>query len=267
MKKILAIVLAMLMLLTVVSCGKKEDDANKNDNLTQEEAVYTDASGDEFEYAVNADGNYDITGFKSTNNMPHAITIPSKIDNVEVTGIAPGAFKSNNQISEVTFPDTVTYIDQFAFSYCLYLEKVTMADSVVSINEGAFKGCIMLNDLTLSAGLKTISDFAFGECAAIAEITIPASVEKIGDAAFFLCTSLSDVELSAGLKELGDGAFWGADSLESITIPESVETFGEYVFSVAENEEFKIIAKEGSKAHEYANAYSIAFEKLPETAA
>ena len=263
MKKIIALFLAALMLVFVVSCNKSEEEKDKDDSVVNSEEivkVYTDTkTGDKFTYDVNDAGDYEITGFTSATETPHAIELPKVIDNINVTGIAAEAFKAKNQISEVVIPDTGKYIDQFAFYGCIYLKKVTMTNSVDSLGEGAFKGCIVLDDITLSENIKDIADFAFADCVALKSISFAYAVREISDGAFFGCTALESVTLPSTLKTIGKGAFWGNTALDEITIPASVEAIGEYAFSVKDNDDFVIIVVADSVAHKYAIEYGYDF--------
>ena len=262
MKKIIALFLAVLMLVFVVSCNKNEEE-NKDDSVEKAEVaakVYTDAkTGDKFTYDVNEEGDYEITGFTSATETPHAIELPKVIENISVTGVGAEAFKAKNQISEVVIPDTVKYIDRFAFYSCIYLTKVTMADTVESLGEGAFKGCVALTDVKLSKNVKDITDFAFSDCVALKSIALPEALTEISDAAFFGCTALEAIDLPTTLKTIGKGAFWGDTALDEITIPASVETIGEYVFSAKGNDSFVIYGVADSAAAKYAVEYGHVF--------
>lgn len=262
MKKIIALFLAVLMLVFVVSCNKSEEDKKDDGVVNAEELVkvYTDAkTGDKFTYDVNDEGDYEITGFTSATEKLHAIELPKVIDNISVTGIAAEAFKSKTQISEVVIPDTVKYIDQLAFSGCIYLNKVTMTDTVERLGEGAFMGCIALKEIKLSKNIKDIADVAFKDCVALKSIALPEALTEISDGAFFGCTALESIKLPTTLKTIGKDAFWCNTALDEITIPSSVESIGEYAFSAKDNEDFVITGIVDSAAHKYAVKYEHEF--------
>lgn len=275
MKKIIALFLTALMIVFMVSCNKSEEE-NKDDSVVEAEQIvkiYTDAkTGDKFTYDVNEEGEYEITGFTSATETPHAIEVPKSIDNITVTGVGAEAFKAKNQISEIVIPETVKYIGQFAFYGCIYLNKVTMTDNVERLGEGAFKGCIALKDINLSKNIKDIADFAFADCVALESITLSDSATEISDGAFFGCSALKSIELPSTLKTIGKGAFWGNSALDEITIPASVESIGgytgaakddasldEYAFSVNNNDDFVIVGVAESVAHKYAVKYGHEF--------
>lgn len=260
MKKILAMILAAMMLFAVVSC--KKDDADKDDtnslNGAGQDEFYTDANtGDKFGYVVNDKGAYEIVSFSSNNNTPHKVEIPAEINGVEVNGIGAHAFKVNNQMNEVVIPDSILYIGDWAFFGCSYLTSVTLPNSVEEIGIGAFDSCTVLKTVKLSDKLTKITEFAFRGCGALEEVTIPSSVKEIEDGAFFKCAALKEIVIPDSVTTIGDGAFMHCVKLEKATVASSVENFGRRVFDVAA-ESFTIVAGEGTKAAQYAadNGYS-----------
>jgi hypothetical protein len=263
MKKILAIMLAVIMMLAIVSCSKNDDgvDANNKENVVVDEEIYVAEDGDEFKYATNAAGDYEIIGYSTTNMTPHKVEIPGSISDIDVTGIADGAFKANNRISEIVIPDTVEYIGEFAFDGCTNLAKVTMGNAVTEIGVGAFSDCIVLTDVTLSSELTKIDRFTFWGCLKLEKIVIPAKATEIGAMAFADCVALKDVTIGAAVKTIGDLAFDADEALVEITIPATVENIGRVIFG-ASNETVKIVAAENSVAQAYATANGYAFEKL-----
>ena len=91
----------------------------------------------------NADGV--ITGYDGTDAE---IVIPEVISGVEIKGIGYGAFGGNTTITKVTLPETLEYIDEYAFHNCSNLETVEFA-STRTIEEQAFEGCTSLRDVVL----------------------------------------------------------------------------------------------------------------------
>lgn len=257
MKRILAIMLVVILLISVVSCGKNptgvtgEDDGDENTATKYE--YQAAGSADKFEYAVNDEGNYEITDFSSTNAALHTVTIPAEIGGIPVTGIADEAFKAANQMNAVVIPASVKYIGTAAFFGCEYLATVAIPNSVTEIGMSAFEGCASLASVTLSNTLKEIASGAFALCTALESVTFTESVEVIDKGAFLGCTALTEIVFSASVKELRDTAFYGCTALESVEIPATVLTFGKYVFH-AGNENFKVIAPANTVASEYAAA-------------
>ena len=254
MKKILAMVLAALLLFPLVSCGNKEDDKEEGNKIEDavEENVYVDSeTGDKLFYEADDLGGYAIIKFVSKTSSAHKINIPAEIENVEVTGIADNAFASSVYVSEIVLPSSIEYIGDYAFSKCEYLTKVTMTDSVTALGNGAFENCKALETVVLSKNIEVISAYAFRNCKALGSITISEKCIEIEEGAFMACTSLEEVVIPASVKTIGDCAFYGNTSMAIAKVPASVETFGQYVFNAA-SEDFVLIGAEGSAAQTYA---------------
>ena len=108
---------------------------------------------------------------------------------------------------DIVIPDSVTEIDDWAFSHCDRLTSINIPDSVTEIGYSAFRGCSRLTS-----------------------INIPDSVTIIDDCAFLGCSHLTSINLPDSVTEIGRSAFAGCNSLTSITIPDSVTEIGNYAF-------------------------------------
>ena len=134
----------------------------------------------------------------------------------------------------VTLPENITSIAQYAFYQNNVLQSITIPASVTEIGEYAFRGCSNLQTVTFTEGsqLQTVGNYAFQSCSALTSITIPASVTTIGDYAFQSCSNLQTATFAEGsqLQTIGDYAFYYCSALTSITIPNSVTSVGNYAF-------------------------------------
>ena len=184
-----------------------------------------------FTYDIGADGHYMITGYSTSSTKEHEITIPSSIEDVDVTGIADEAFKSLTNITNVVFPDSITYIGDYAFAMCDNLTKVTLPDSITSVGKGAFRECKNLKEVVLSKNLAAISDQLFWDCTALDKVTFGTECKSIGEMAFWNCDALTAVTVPASVTEIKAAAFYGCDKLAAINVPESVTTIGDIAFS------------------------------------
>ena len=154
------------------------------------------------------------------------LTIPNG-----VTSIGNYAFWSCTGLTSVTIPDSVTSIGSYAFYGCTGLSSVTIGSGVTSIGYNAFSGCTGLTSVTIGNGVTSIGEDAFLSCTNLTSVTIPDSVTSIGGGAFYGCTGLTSVTIPNSVTSIGNSVFSGCTGLTSVTIPSSVESIGSLAFS------------------------------------
>ena len=127
-------------------------------------AASAETSGD-WEYYIAEDEKAVINGYIGEGGD---VTIPSEIDGYPVTEITGshnsfygqcGIFFAKN-VTSVIIPDSVTRINDGAFSRCVFLTGATIPDSVTRIG-AAFAGCYSLTSVTIGKGVTLIDRFAF----------------------------------------------------------------------------------------------------------
>ena len=229
MKKIFALLIALLMMATLVACADG-DTGNPLETLGVDDNSFTNNTVGTFTYDVGADGHYEITGYSVNTATEHELEIPSEIDDIKVTSIANEAFKSCTSITSVTIPDSVKRIGDFAFYDCDNLKTVKIADTVAEIGVGAFRECALLNNVKLPASLTKVSDQLFWECPSLSKITFGGKVAVIGVGAFYNCDALTAITVPSSVTEIQDTAFYGCDKLVSITVPASVAKVADSAF-------------------------------------
>ncbi len=121
--------------------------------------------------------------------------------------IGPGAFSRCRDITEVTLPDTVTIIGDYALSGCTGLSRIHFGRNLREVRENAFFSCRALKDIQLPEGVEVIGENAFARCTQIKKLAIPESVKKIDANAFDGCLSLSEIHIPESLSYLGKDAF------------------------------------------------------------
>ncbi len=240
MKKFLAILLAALLIVCMIGCSKDEaPDAGETDDSA---AVGEEMVKDNFKYAVNEKGDYEIVGYVTDGAAELNITIPKEIDGRPVTGIGADAFKAlkNLKSFKVEADNTnLTYIGQGAFWGCDGLVEVTLPNTVTEIGKIAFSGCSNLTKITLSNTLVTIDEYAFAYCEKLATIELPETLTTIGTGAFFDCDSLVSITIPKNVNFIGKGAFVECKILVGVTFAEddywyqaTVNEAGEFVLNV-----------------------------------
>ena len=81
------------------------------------------------------------------------------------------------------------------------LENVTLPDSLETLGEFAFTNCTSLKSLTLPDSLTTILNYAFENCTGLTELVIPAGVKIIEADVFKGCTNLTLVVTKGSYAE------------------------------------------------------------------
>ena len=145
------------------------------------------------------------------------------------TLIAEKVFYDQEHMINLTLPNSLMYINDYAFDYCENLRSITFGNSLLEIgyeafynNESltnlqfpnslqiigqqAFMYCDSLRSVSFGNSLKIIEDHAFSQCDLLTEIVIPDSVTKIGIGAFY-CDSIKRVTIGTSLVEMEDNAF------------------------------------------------------------
>ena len=109
---------------------------------------------------------------------------------VPVTEILPYAFKDAYNLKNITIPNTITNIAEYAFYGCSSLETaINIPETMDYIPQYMFYGCSKLSSVTIPNSIKTIETYAFYQCESIQQIIIPALTTNIKPYAFYGCTS------------------------------------------------------------------------------
>ena len=133
-------------------------------------------------------------------------------------------------ITDITIPDSVTSIGNYAFFNCLKLTSITIPDSVTSIGTSAFHNCNSLISITIPDSVTSIGNSAFNNCWDLTSIIIPDSVTSIGDQTFYFCKKLTSITIPDSVTSIGNQAFVSCNSLTSITIEGNVRYIGGSAF-------------------------------------
>ena len=253
MKKLFALMLALLMVVSMAACSKDGESGDDLQNYEEDEIVIDhEVIGDETFYFDDVDSEtVMITGYQG-NDVPHTLNIPTVLNNKTVVEIADKAFYFCSKINVINIPETVTKIGNYAFAGCSLVTTVNLPSTLTSIGTGAFYECSALTAITIPTSLKVISDNAFYLCTALTSVTVPGSVEVIGNAAFFGCSALNTVVLSDGVAMVGAQAFQKCSALENLTLPSTLtlDYIGTDAFAACEKLT-KVTCVAGTEAETY----------------
>ena len=210
MKKILSLLIAGLLLVSLVACSKNEE--KETDKTTPASSEQNQNGVFEFE---EVGGDLEIVGYSNSSVDPIDLVLPAKHDEKYVIGIADGVFQSSSIIKSLTFEkdSKYEYIGDAAFAGCDILTDVTLPDTLEQIGINTFNGCKALQTVTLSASIKEIPEYAFINCTSLTTIDV-SNVTSIKEGAFANCSSLKKLTLSSDLEYASKTAFLGCDALE-----------------------------------------------------
>ena len=165
----------------------------------------------ESEFVVD-DGTYRC-GIKAYLGNDTNITIPDKINGIEVASINERCFENSN-IESVTLPSSVTSIEQQAFYGCDNLKSINLSN-VKFIGTEAFTNCPSLTDNIDLSSVEMISERGLAGTY-FKTMNLPKCTD-IRDSAFEDCTMQKIVLNNA--KNLGSNAFKNCKNLEMIYAP------------------------------------------------
>ena len=195
-------------------------------------------------YKLNDDGTYTLSGVSGNKNKLEKYEIPATysedgVNYAPVTKIGERAFYGCNYLSEVVIPDSVTYIDNLAFTLCAF-EEITIPDSVTGISWSAFAMCSQLREITIPESVEEIGTKAFYSCSKLEKVVIKAPIKNILMDTFsnsyatgtqvYMNTSMTEVYLPATVEKIHYKAFDGNFFLSDIYFAGTEEQWNKIKF-------------------------------------
>jgi hypothetical protein len=236
MKKLLLLVLAIMLCLSLCSCtsvlGTVKSWMTGETVSKPPEDFVAEAQNDEFSYEI-YDSYIKITKYISENTEA---VIPEEIDDRPVTVIGSLCFYQTTEVVSVEIPDSVKTIESQAFYCATKLVSVDVPDSVEFIGERAFAWCSSLESVTLGNGISEIANYCFNSCTSLASLTIGDNIRQIGMRAFSYCEKLTEFTVEEKVEKVGERAFEKCTALEYAVFENSSTELGKLVF----NESFKV---------------------------
>lgn len=140
-------------------------------------------------------------------------------------------YLNGTEITNLTIPNDITNIPQFACGGWSYLTQLTIPSSVTTIGGNAFNYCTGLTSVTIPNSVVSIGSFAFHHCTGLTSATFLNGATIVATGMFNNCDNLVNVTLPNSITTIEGSAFQSCTKLVSITIPSSVTTIGENAFS------------------------------------
>lgn len=148
----------------------------------------------------------------------------------KLTTIGENLLQSCKKLKKVSFPETLTELPNYTFSYCADLTDIELSEKITSIGAFAFAECTSLTEITLPEKLVTLGRYSFSGCTELTKVTMKDNLTTIGNLAFTKCSALKTVNFGKGLTDMGESTFYNCVALESITLPESLLAVGKGAF-------------------------------------
>lgn len=155
-------------------------------------------------------------------------------------------------------PDSVKYIDDYAFEGCAALAEVDLPDATTWVEGHAFENCTSLTSIFLPNEVSEVGEHAFDGCTSLTSIsvgkqnlrysakngvlynkkagaifrcpigitgkfTVPSTVYNVTACAFRGCTGLTEISLPEGVTNISEEAFYGCANVTVIKFGGTVE--------------------------------------------
>lgn len=234
MKKMIAIMAVMAVMLSFAACGDEKDSNSDADNTTASAAA--DAAG----------------GNKNNNDDETPVTDKAEITVDDVRNHA------ETPATDFEYVDNGDYVSIKAYKgsdpIVVIPEQIDGKD-VGGITDGAFTNDSIVKGISLPSTIKEL-EWTFGNNKSL-QVVLASGVETVGQATFNCNSSLKFVDLGDNLKEFtGNNYIQG--TVEKFHIPAGVEDMSKVSFRG--KDVVTIVGEAGSYAETYANKKGIKFE-------
>ena len=233
-KRILSILLAVLMLLSVLPLGMVDTAyaAETSGVAAQSYYVAGGQCGDDLTWTLDSSGTLTISGTGPMYNYSlwdnpwcdialRSSGISTRVVNAVVssgvTALGERALADCGSMVSVSLPETLLTVGESCFMSSDALRSITIPNSVRSIGLGAFTACKNLLRVTLGRGLQRIGGQAFRECSSLSSIVIPDGVKKIEYLTFSDCANLMEITIPHTVTVIENHAFANCNILSRVT--------------------------------------------------
>lgn len=133
------------------------------------------------------------------------------------------------EVVDVVIPNTITSLNQNAFSYCNGIETISIPSSVTSIGDNCFFKCNSLKSVTIPSTVSSLGGKAFNTCTGLLNITVGAS--SIGANCFQYSTNIETITLLEGVTHIYTSCFNGLTKPTELILPSTLTTIDSAAFA------------------------------------
>ena len=159
MRRITACLLAFVLLMSLSPFASAETVSAAEklaDRLSLTSGLYT--------YRLLDDGTAEIIAYDARKGQEASLAVPAELDGVPVSSVGPSSFGADIYLMELTIPEGVTNLGDYAFQRCSNLTTVSLPRSLKDVGLNPFEGCEALRYVKLPAGDIEIAENAFAGC-------------------------------------------------------------------------------------------------------
>ena len=147
-------------------------------------------------------------------------------------------FQNCSKIKQVTFPEGLKKISNYAFNGCTSLEKVTLPDSVTTIGSYAFSDS-GVTEINIPKSMTTLSSYSLAGTK-ITSFKLTDNITELGDGVFENCSKLASIDLGNTIKTIPQKAFYNCKELKNIDLPDSITNISNKAFAFSGMTEIKM---------------------------
>ena len=149
--------------------------------------------------------------------------------------IADYALFGCNNLTSVTFAQSVKSIGDASFYECKKMNVVNMSDSLQNIGNRAFAYCELLNPVTIPVGVKTFGEEVFMGCKSL--VSVIWNAKECQDFPYFyvapffrISSKITSITFGDEVEYIPAGMCYGLSAVPSVTIPVNVKRIGKDAF-------------------------------------
>ena len=235
MKKLIALLLSMVMLLGLAACGDDPAASNEGGMEAQGEnnAPVADLNNAEpspekdFVVMALSDTTCELTEYVGNDEI---VVFPETVEGMQITAISAYCFRNTTSVKSIRLSDSVEVIGTAAFSFNTNIETVVFGKGVKQLGDSAFMMAEGIREIVLNDGLESIGEYCFQSCT-VEKLDIPGTVREFSPFAISGCDA-KEIVLQEGITGLGSGTFFSCNQLTSLTLPSTLKDLGDDAFSL-----------------------------------